>query len=60
MKIHQLDPHRARSSQRVDRVTALGTPELRKVSAGVAPFSCAFVEYPDTGPTISYHDGYPR
>jgi len=56
MKIHRLSPDSARSSRRIGRVTALGAAELQQVSAGVEPFSCAYVE----DLTIKYHSGYPR
>ena len=56
MKIHRLSSESATSGRRVSRVTALGASELQQVSAGVAPFSCAYLE----GLTIKYHDGYPR
>lgn len=56
MKIDRLQSTAVRSSEKVERVTALGNEELQQIVAGVEPFSCAYLE----GMTIKYHDGYPR
>ena len=37
---------------------SLTETELRGVSAGVEPFSCAYFDWGNM--TIAYHNGYPR
>lgn len=61
MKIDRLHAGSTRSSLSAPSVTSLTEAELRCAAAGVAPFSCAFLDNADDGSvTIQYHDGYPR